>query len=162
MKNLQQFDNREFLSIETFRRTGVGVKTPIWFAELDGEFLLWTDVSSGKIQRIRSNPQVMVAPCKRFGDITGEWVSAQASVDETPEAVEQVEALLGRKVGMGFALFRLIDTLRDRRKGGHRVCVTVSFGSGQLARARQAPLPVICTVRQVPEPCGSHNCARGP
>jgi len=72
MKNLQQFDNRDFLSIETFRKTGVGVKSPIWFVELDGEFLMWTDVSSGKIKRIRNNPQVMVAPCKRFGDITAE------------------------------------------------------------------------------------------
>ncbi len=130
MKNLQQFDNKDFLSIETFRKTGVGVRSPIWFAERDGEFLLWTDVTSGKIKRIRNNPQVMVAPCKRFGDITGEWVSAQASVDETPEAVEQVETLLRRKVGIGFAFFRLIDKLRDQPKGGRRVCVTVSFPEG--------------------------------
>ena len=127
MTNLQQFDNEEFLSLETFRKTGVGVTSPIWFAELDGEFLLWTDVNSGKIKRIRNNPRVMVAPCQRFGDITGEWVSARASVDETPEGVEQVEALLRRKVGIGFALFRLIDKVRDRRKGGRRVSVRVSF-----------------------------------
>ncbi len=131
MKELRQFHNEEFLSIETFRKTGEGVKTPIWFAELDGEFLLWTDVNSGKVKRIRNNPQVMVAPCKRMGDVTGEWVPAQASIDETPEAVEQVEALLRRKVGIGFALFRRIDMARDRRKGGRRVCVRVSFPADQ-------------------------------
>ncbi len=131
MKNLQQFDNEEFLNIETFRKSGVGVKSPIWFAEQDGEFLLWTDVNSGKIKRIRNNPQVMVAPCKRYGDITGEWVSARASIDETPEGVEQVEALVRRKVGIGFALFQRIDKVRDRRKGGRRVCVRVSFPEDQ-------------------------------
>lgn len=118
MKNLQQFAYEEFLSIETFRKTGAGVKSPIWFAELDGEFLMWTDVNSGKVKRIRNNPRVMVAPCKRLGDITGEWVWERASVDETPEAVEQVEALLRRKVGIGFALFRRIDKVRDQGKGG--------------------------------------------
>ena len=96
---LYEFENKEFLSIETFRKTGVGVKAPIWFAELDGEFLLWTDVNSGKIERIRNNLQVMIAPCTRFGDITGEWVSARASADETPKVVGQVEALLRGKVG---------------------------------------------------------------
>ncbi len=140
MKNLPQFDTRDFLSIGTFRKTGVGVKSPIWFVELDGEFLMWADVSSGKISWIRNNPRVMVAPCKRFGDITGERVSAQAPVDDTPEAVEQVESLLRRKIGIGFALFRLIDKLRDRRKGGRRVCVTVS------APASSAP-PRSCTCR---------------
>ncbi len=124
---MQQFDNEKFLSLETFRKTGVGVKSPIWFAELEGEFLLWTDVNSGKIKRIRNNPQVMVAPCKRFGDVTGDWVSARASIDETPEGVELVESLLRRKVGVFFALFRRIDTVRDRRRGGRRVCVRVSF-----------------------------------
>ena len=43
--SMQQFDNEEFLSLETFRKTGVGVKSPIWFAEHDGEFLMWTDVN---------------------------------------------------------------------------------------------------------------------
>lgn len=76
MLDLQQFDNEQFLSLETFRTTGVGVKTPIWFAEHDGDFLMWTDVNSGKVKRIRNNSRVTVAPCKRMGDITGQWVAA--------------------------------------------------------------------------------------
>ncbi len=125
--NMQQFDNEEFLSLQTFRKTGVGVKSPIWFAEHDGGFLMWTDVNSGKVKRIRNNARVMVAPCKRMGDVTGEWVSARASIDETPEALERVEALLRRKVGIGFVLFRQVDKVRDRRSDGRRVCVRVSF-----------------------------------
>jgi len=127
VQDLQQFDSEEFVSLETFRTTGVGVKTPIWFAELDGDLLMWTDVSSGKVKRIRNNEQVMVAPCRRRGEITGEWVAARATIDETPEAVAHVEALLRRKVGLGFALFRQIDKVRDRRRGGRRVCIRLSF-----------------------------------
>lgn len=125
--NMQRFDNEEFLSLETFRKTGVGVKSPIWFAEHDGEFLMWTDVNSGKVKRIRNNAQVMVAPCTRMGEVTGEWVSGQASIDETPEGIELVETLLRRKVGIAFAVFRQVDKIRDRLRGGRRVCVRVSF-----------------------------------
>ena len=125
--SMQQFDNEEFLSLETFRKTGVGVKSPIWFADHDGEFLIWTDGNSGKVKRIRNNAQVMVAPCTRMGEVTGEWVSGQASIDETPEGIALVETLLRRKVGIAFAVFRRVDKIRDRRRGGRRVCVRVSF-----------------------------------
>lgn len=33
MTDLKQFRDQEFLSLETFRKNGVGVKTPIWFAQ---------------------------------------------------------------------------------------------------------------------------------
>ncbi len=127
MTNIKQFDNEAFLSIKTFRKTGVGVQTPIWFAQHQNEFLLWTDVHSGKVKRIRNNPRVMVAPCKRFGNITGDWISARASVDETPEGVAQVQALLRRRIGIGFVIFGMIDKVRDRRSGGRRVCIRISF-----------------------------------
>ena len=32
MANLKQFEGQEFLSLETFRKSGVGVKLPIWSA----------------------------------------------------------------------------------------------------------------------------------
>jgi hypothetical protein len=54
-------------------------------------------------------------------------MAAQASVDDSAAAVRDVEILLGRKLGLGFAMFRLIDRLRDRWRGSHRVCVKVSL-----------------------------------
>jgi PPOX class probable F420-dependent enzyme len=87
---------------------------------------IWTVGDSGKIKRIRNNPRVNIAPCKRFGEVTGEWMAAQASVDDSAAAVRHVEALLSRKLGFVFAVFRLIDRLRDRWRGSHRVCVRVS------------------------------------
>jgi len=127
MPDLKQFQAQAFLSLETFRKNGSGVKTPLWFAQ-EGELLyLWTVGDSGKIKRIRNNPRVKIAPCKRFGEVTGEWVDAYASVDGSDEAVRHIELLLRRKLGFVFALFRLIDRLRDWRRGSHRVCVKVSL-----------------------------------
>jgi PPOX class probable F420-dependent enzyme len=127
--DLKQFEHQEFLSLETFRKSGVGVKTPVWFAQEGDTLYIWTVGDSGKVKRIRNNPLVNIAPCKRFGKVTGEWMAAQASVDGSAAAVRHVETLLRRKVGFGFAMFRLVDRLRDRWRGSHRVCVKVSLRS---------------------------------
>jgi PPOX class probable F420-dependent enzyme len=127
--DLKQFKDQEFLSLETFRKNGSGVKTPVWFAQEDDSLYIWTVGDSGKIKRIRNNPRVNIAPCRRFGKVTGEWMTAQASVDDSAAAVRHVEVLLSRKVGFVFAMFRLIDWLRDRWRGSHRVCVRVSLVS---------------------------------
>ncbi|MEP7135844.1 MAG: PPOX class F420-dependent oxidoreductase [Chloroflexota bacterium] len=121
------FKNQEFLSLETFRKSGEGVKSPIWFVQEGDSLYMWTVGDSAKIKRIRNNPQVKIAPCKRFGEVTGEWVTAQASVDDSPAAVRHVEELLRRKVGFGFIVFGLIDGIRDRRSGAQRVCLKVSL-----------------------------------
>jgi PPOX class probable F420-dependent enzyme len=125
--DLKQFKDQEFLSLETFRKNGIGVKTTVWFAQEGDTLCIWTVGDSGKIKRIRNNPRVNIAPCKRFGEVTGEWMAAQASVDDSAAAVRHVEVLLSRKVGFWFAVFRLIDRLRDRWRGSHRVCVKVSL-----------------------------------
>ncbi len=127
MTDLKQFKDQEFLSLETFRKTGVGVKTPVWFAQEGDTLYVWTVADSGKMKRIRNNARVNVAPCKRFGELTGEWMAAQVSVDDSAAAVRHVETLLRRKLGFVFAVFRLIDRLRDWRSGSHRVCLKVSL-----------------------------------
>ncbi len=127
MADLTQFKDEEFLSLETFRKSGVGVKTPIWFAQ-EGEILhMWTMADSGKVKRIRNNPLVKIAPCTRFGKITGEWIDAQATIDRSPEALQHVETLLRKKIGFFFAIFQFIDGVRDRQKSSNRVCIKVAL-----------------------------------
>jgi len=127
MADLNQFKDQEYLSIETFRKNGIGVKTTVWFAQEGDILYIWTIGDSGKAQRIRNNPRVNVAPCKRFGTITGEWVAGQASVDDSAAAVRNVEILVGRKLGLVFAMFGLMDRLRDRLGGKRRVSIKVSL-----------------------------------
>jgi PPOX class probable F420-dependent enzyme len=127
MMDFKQFKEQEFLSLETFRKNGIGVKTPIWFAQEGDTLYLWTVGDSGKVKRIRNNPRVNIAPCKRFGEVTGESVEAQASVDDSAAAVRHVERLLSQKLGFGYAVFRLIDQVRDWQRGSHRVSVKVSL-----------------------------------
>jgi len=52
---IEQLKKQQYISVETFRKNGVGVKTPVWFAQ-DGESLVVrTEGTSGKMKRIRNN-----------------------------------------------------------------------------------------------------------
>jgi len=127
MADMTQFKDQEFSSIETFRKNGIGVKTTVWFAQEGDMLYIWTIGDSGKAKRIRNNARVNIAPCKRFGKVTGKWMTAQASVDDSAAAVRHVEALLRRKLGLVFAVFGLMDRLRDRLTGKQRVSIKVSL-----------------------------------
>ena len=98
--------------IETFRKSGEGVKTPVWFAQ-DGEKLfIWTEATSGKAKRVRNNEKVNVAPARGDGAVLGEWVPATASRDDSPDAKKHLRGLMTKKYGLVFHLFGLLGRLR--------------------------------------------------
>lgn len=126
MSDFSCFRKEEFLSLETYRKNGETIKSPMWFAQDNDALYLWTMADTSKVKRIRNNPNVNVAPCKRMGEVTGEWMTAHATIDDSPIMVAQVEALLLKKIGLFFRLFRLIDAIRDRQKNSHRICIKLS------------------------------------
>lgn len=52
------FDNHQYLNIETFRKSGVGVQTPVWFVRKGDALYVWTQANSGKAKRIHNNGRV--------------------------------------------------------------------------------------------------------
>lgn len=111
---LKQFDKQQYLTIETFRKNGEGVKTPVWFAQ-DGETLhVWTGSGSGKVKRIRNSGAVRVAPSTAAGEPLGEWVNAQAFANDAPEKVAYTETLFRKKYGL---VFRLLSAFNKWRGG---------------------------------------------
>jgi PPOX class probable F420-dependent enzyme len=70
--------DQKYISLTTFRKTGVGVATPVWFGEEDGKLYVMTRNDMGKTKRIRNNPQVKVAPCTMRGKVTGPEFAATA------------------------------------------------------------------------------------
>jgi len=71
---------QKYISLATFRKTGVPVYTPIWFAEEDGKLFFMTSSKLGKLKRIRNNQQVKIAPCTMRGKITGPEFAATARI----------------------------------------------------------------------------------
>ena len=64
---LGQFVRQEYLNLETFRKNGEGVKTPVWFVEDNGKLYVRTVADSAKVKRLRRNAQVRVTPCQADG-----------------------------------------------------------------------------------------------
>ena len=65
MINLSQFKNQPFLSIETKRKDGTAVPTPVWFVQ-DGDVLYVRTIDgSGKVKRARNFSAVRVMPGSR-------------------------------------------------------------------------------------------------
>jgi PPOX class probable F420-dependent enzyme len=66
-----EIHGQRYISLATFRKNGVAVYTPIWFAEDNNKLYFMTSSKLGKYKRIRNNPQVKIAPCTIRGKITG-------------------------------------------------------------------------------------------
>jgi PPOX class probable F420-dependent enzyme len=71
---------RKYISLTTFRKTGIGVATPVWFGEADGKLYVMTRSDMGKTKRIRNRPQVRVAACTMRGKVTGAEFAATAHI----------------------------------------------------------------------------------
>lgn len=110
---LQAFENQQFLTLETFRQNGQGVKTPVWFARDGDAIRVWTESGSGKAKRIRRDGRVRIAPSTGAGQPIAEWVDAHAVADDSPEALSHVVKLLKKKYGMAFDGFRLLGKMRS-------------------------------------------------
>jgi len=91
-----ELQGQKYISLATFRKNGVAVYTPIWFAEDDGKLFFMTRSDSGKYKRIRNNPQVKVAPCTIRGKITGPEFPARARI-LPPEAWERARHAIRAK-----------------------------------------------------------------
>ncbi len=84
---------QRYISLATFRKTGVPVYTPVWFAEDGDKLLFMTSGKMGKIKRIRNNPQVKIAPCTMRGKITGPEFTATARILPPEDAVRVRRAI---------------------------------------------------------------------
>lgn len=85
-----QFSGHEYINLETYRKAGEPVRTPVWFT-IDGDrIFVVTKSGTGKVKRLRNNENVRIVPSGFRGEPKGEWVPAKARF-ATPE--EQVTAL---------------------------------------------------------------------
>ena len=102
-----------YLSITSYKRDGQGVATPVWFVQRDGRLLVETDAASGKVKRIRRNPQIRVAVCTASGRLRGEQVPAVAEILPDSE-VAAVERLIADKYRFDMIIFRPLRFLQAR------------------------------------------------
>lgn len=96
--DLSQFEGKQCINLETYKKTGQPVATPVWFT-IDGDRLfVVTKSDTGKVKRLRNNEAVRVMPCGMRGEPKGEWVGAKARF-ATPEETETALKQRSKKYG---------------------------------------------------------------
>ena len=126
---LSGFRDQKYLSLETCRKSGLGVRTPVWFAAAPGPTLyVYSAAASGKAQRIRRSGAVRIAPCDIRGRVTGGWVDAQATI-VGPDEFRRAMPLLNRKYWPWKAM---LDLLMRFRPGDRRIVIAIAARDGAV------------------------------
>jgi len=100
MKPVDPFTDQPYLNLETFRRNGVGMKTPVWFVQQGEKLYVRTIADSGKVKRIRNTSRIKVSPCKADGEPIGDWSTARGrELQSTPALDESIDRLFNMKYG---------------------------------------------------------------
>ena len=99
---LNAFDGKRYLNLETYRKTGQGVRTPVWFAAVPNEaggpkLYVYSTANSGKAKRMRNRHNEQIAPCDARGRVTGSWIAAHATIVRRREEFDRGMRLLNRK-----------------------------------------------------------------
>ncbi len=119
-----------YLSLETRRRSGAVVATPVWFAEHGAHYYVFSAGAAGKVKRLRHTRDVRVCPCDARGQLTGDWVDTvatlvDASVPENTAEVAAAYAALRRRYGWQMRLLDGLSFLSGRIKTRQLIRVAI-------------------------------------
>lgn len=110
---LEQFRNKEYIRLETFKKNGQIIPTPVWFVVENDTLFVRSYANSGKVKRMRNNPHVRITPSDAMGKPHG--VTIEGTAIRTDGDMEiKISQLLYRKYGfmkMSFDLWGAIKQL---------------------------------------------------
>jgi uncharacterized protein len=104
----------KYVSLATYRRNGVEVKTPVWIAKLTGRYYVFSAGDAGKVKRIRAAPQVRLAACDVRGNVRSAWMEARARIISEPALIVEVRKALREKYGLMMRLTDFMASLTGR------------------------------------------------
>ena len=105
--------DEKYLLLTTYRKSGVGVSSPVWAADLgNGTVGFWTSSGSGKAKRLAHTDKVTVQPC----DVRGRPRPGTQPVETTARVVTGAELdLISQKIvakyGFMTKLTKLLGTI---------------------------------------------------
>lgn len=115
-----------YISLVTFKRSGDGVATPVWFAADGASIYVFTDGTSYKVKRLRRNARIRIAACGSGGRVTGDWHDGNGRVVEDAEIEQRAYTLLMKRYGWQMKLVNLLSTLGGRI--GRRAILELTIG----------------------------------
>lgn len=93
------FDDVQYVSLTTFRKTGVGVPTAVWMARDEDQLVVTTVDKTGKVKRLANNPAVELRPCDMRGNVVdgAPTYSGTAQVVRDAAGIATVKQAIARK-----------------------------------------------------------------
>ncbi len=111
-----------YLNLETYRRDGTAVRTPLWFAvDGDGTVFVYSRADAFKVKRLRRTKRCRVAACDVRGKVLGPWLEATAEVVAGEEAARGM-GLLDRRY---WPWKQMLGVLARLRPGAGRVVIAI-------------------------------------
>jgi len=114
-KLLAQFENQDYLNLQTLRRDGQSVNTPVWFVLKAETIFIRTIATSSKVKRIHNNNQVKIMPCGSRGEPMGSWVGALAREMNDADTYSKMTVWLAEKYGDQPAVFEAQAAARGEK-----------------------------------------------
>lgn len=108
-----QFSSQKTISLETYKKNGDPVRSPVWVIEENGMLYVRSDPKSWKIKRIRKNSSVRLAPCTMSGKLKGDWMRGETHFVDGAEA-KRVLNLFNKKYGFMIKILNFYNRLRGR------------------------------------------------
>jgi hypothetical protein len=104
----------KYVSLATYRRNGIEVKTPVWIAEAASRYYVFSAGDAGKVKRIRATPRVKIAACDIRGNVHSAWMGARARILEDGALITLARKALRKKYGLVMVLTDFFATLTGR------------------------------------------------
>ncbi len=107
-----------YINVETFKRDGNGVKTPVWFVNVGDKLGVFTNGKSYKVKRLRRNSKVRVAACDARGGVGSAptWYEGQGQIVDDPARIDAVYRALKAKYGVQMWFVTIGAKLSGRHK----------------------------------------------
>ena len=123
---LNDLQSAGIIALETFRKNGEGMITPVWQMPDGDNLYAWTFGSSWKVKRIRNNNRVRVCESDRRGTPLSEWYNAQAFIIDDPTVIKKYERLVRSKTNrLGLWAFYVLELIAKLR-GETRIVIEIS------------------------------------
>jgi uncharacterized protein len=124
---LLQLGGERFVSLTTYRRSGVAVSVPVWVARSDDALVVTTTPGSGKVKRLRRDPRVTLRPCSRRGAVAdgAPIAHGRAQILTDPATVAAASDAIRAKYGWEFHAIMLVERIA-RRGARERVILRIA------------------------------------
>ena len=116
MNDLRVLDRERYINLATFRKSGVEVRTPVWFAAVGERLYVFTAGGSGKVKRLAHASRARIAPCDARGYTKGAWRDASARIVTDGATIAQAHDALRAKYRWAMLMADVLSRITGRIK----------------------------------------------